>query len=279
MNPFFIKQASKGDFEFMRIVMGAIANAKRQQGELHSKDAFFITVNGKDVLVVNSRRFPSSACLSKTLIEGILPVGERPKQLERLAPADFVVAMAPSITAYETVLFHELIHSQQIRRMWERRGIDLSHMEDREVMEGWRDRNLPIPRSTQVDEEYGSTHAEIHAFMMHTAYEFLSMGLGMLNQGKQISDVEPTIMKEMTARMKGLLGYMRGSTRTLLEDSRAIGFIDNQLANYNVDPALRVKKPRWRMSDEQWNDMSERMIQRMTFLVVKNLRDFARANR
>ena len=272
-----IKNASEGDFYFMRTVMGAIKNARNQHGSLESKNAFFITVGGKDVLVVNSPRFPSPACLSRTLVESVIPEGERPQELGTVAPAEFVVAMKPSFGGYDTVLFHELVHSQQIRRMWERRNIDISDMSDKQVMEGWRDRNLPIPRSSKVDEEYGSTHAEIHAFMMHTAYEFLNSGIAMLQRGETIADVESRIVSGMIQRIEQLLSFMRSHKATLVEDPRAIGFIDKQLSNYGVDPSLRAKKPRYRMSDSSWSDLSDRMKKRMVFLVKKNLRDFARA--
>ena len=126
-----IKISGRGDFEYMRTVMGALSRAKAGHGNLQSERAFFIEIGDRRVLVVNSPRFPSSACLSRTLVEGVIPEAERPEELKMVSPAEFVVAMRPGGAAYDTVLFHELVHSQQIRKMWNRRGIDLSGMGDR----------------------------------------------------------------------------------------------------------------------------------------------------
>jgi hypothetical protein len=271
------KHASAGDMELMQGIMSAIRVARARYGVLEDRSGFVIEVGGSKVPVVNSNRFASPACLSKSLVEGALPEKERPNELELAKPADPVVAMTPRFkgNGYDTVLFHELIHSQQILRMWRRRGIDLSGMSHRDVVEGWRDRDIPMPKSQQVDEEYGSVHAEVHAYMMHVAYSAIRKAAGRMEGGVDPRDAEESAVSEASREASSMMKMLRGARATLADDPRFSAFMRGPAAEHGVDMAAARSKSRWRMGDEEWSRLTEKMGKRIEHLVRSMVRQMA----
>ena len=276
------KNASAGDMELMQGIMSAIRVARARYGVLEDSSGFVIEVGGSKVPVVNSNRFPSPACLSRSLVEGAIPEDQRPDELKLAKPADPVVAMTPRFKGmgYDTVLFHELIHSQQILRMWRRRGIDLSGMSHRDVVEGWRDRDIPMPKSQQVDEEYGSVHAEVHAYMMHVAYSAIRKAAGLIEGGVDPRDAEASAVSEASREAASMMKMLRGARATLADDVRFSAFMRGPAAEHGVDMAAARSKSRWRMGEEEWSLLTEKMGKRIEYLVRSMVRQMAlRSNR
>jgi hypothetical protein len=272
------KNASKSDTELMRGIMAAIRVARAKYGNIESRRGFMVEVAGSKIPVVNSNRFPSAACLSRSLVEGTLPAQERPQELESVDPAAPVVAMRPNIhgAGYDTILFHELVHSQQIIRMWRRYNIDHSDKSHKDVVEGWRDRNLRVPKSPYVDEEYGSVHAEIHAYMMHTAYEAIRAAAARMNGGWDRERAERVAVHEAKGGAQQILTMLRSMQMTMPQDMRFINFMRRPAAEYGVDMDDMATKPGWRMGDEEWSKLNKRMDERMEFLVRSTVRDIAK---
>lgn len=271
------KTASAGDEEMMRGIMSAIRVARATYGELEKRRGFLIDIGGGKVPVVNSMKFASPACLSRSLVEGAIPEGDRPRELGMVSPASPVVAMKPSFTGagYDTILFHELVHSQQIVRMWRRRDIDTSGMSHQDVVEGWRDRDIPMPKSQHVDEEYGSVHAEIHAYMMHVAYAAIRKAAARMEGGVALQDAEERAVAEASSGASAMMQMLRGATATLADDPRFSAFMRGPAAEHGVGMSGARTKERWRMSDREWDDLNLRMGRRMEYLVRKMVRQLA----
>lgn len=267
--------SSQSDVDLMRSVSAAIRVARMHYGMLEDRDSYVIIIGSKLIPVVNSTAFSSSACLSRALIESVLQPESRPEVLNHISPADPAIAMKKgkmSSSTYDSILFHELIHSQQILRMWKARNLDLSQMSEKDVVEGWRDRSIPMPKSRYVDEEYGSVHAEVHAYMMHIAYSIIKKGIKKIENGMRLDEVERQAMKDLESSIVSTMKGLRQMKQNLMQDHRFESFIKKPLEEHGLKYEDAVKKPSWRMSDREWEALNTRMLKRMKSLVIAMLR-------
>lgn len=275
------KTASTGDYEIMHYIMDSIREARAKHGNLEDLSSFLIRIGDHQVPVVNSSRFPSPALFSRSIVEGFLAPAERPKELESVAPADPVVTMVPHYRGfgYDTVLFHELVHSQQILRMWKRKKINNSGMSHKDVVEGWRDRSIRIPMSPYVDEEYGSVHGEIHAYLMHSAYAAIMNAAKKIASGINERSIEDSAVIEAIDTGRMHLSHLRSATMAGPEDKRFRAFMMHPAREYGVDMNNVAVKPRWRMKQSKWDSLIKRMELRMEFLIRKIVREMVEKNK